>query len=89
MLQVPDVECILEWRSLQERKLSLQQGERLATHIMSPAKLERFIMHYERLTHRMLSEMPEQSDIVLRLDRDHRIDGVRINSGHLKKKDST
>jgi D-glycerate 3-kinase len=84
MLQVPDLECVFKWRSLQERKLALQQGETLATHILSQAELERFIMHYERLTSHMLSEMPEYSDIVLRLNSDHRIDGIRINSGYLK-----
>lgn len=89
MLQVPDLECVFKWRSLQEHKLALQQGGTSATHIMSQAELEHFIMHYERLTSHMLSEMPEYSDIVLRLNRDHRIDGVRINRGYLKEKVST
>lgn len=80
MLQVPDMESVLEWRSLQERKLALQKEEREANKIMGQIELERFIMHYERLTRHMLSEMPEYADIVLRLNREHLIDGVRINS---------
>lgn len=79
MLKIPAMECVLEWRSLQERKLAAQREEAKATHIMTPAELDRFIMHYERLTRHMLSEMPNHADIVLRLDRDHKIDGVRIN----------
>lgn len=83
MLKIPAMECVFEWRSLQERKLAAQREDAKATHIMTPAELDRFIMHYERLTRHMLKEMPEAADIVLRLDRDHKIDGVRINqSGH-------
>lgn len=86
MLQVPEMECVFKWRSLQERKLALQQGEMTASKIMSPAEIERFIMHYERLTRHMLRELPEQADIVLRLNRGHQVDGVRINPGDLKRK---
>ena len=32
------------------------------------SELRRFIMHYERLTRHILSEMPGRADVVLRLD---------------------
>ncbi len=88
MLKIPAMECVLEWRSLQERKLAAQREKTRATHIMSPAELDRFIMHYERLTRHMLNEMPEEADIVLRLDRGHKIDGVRFNRRCLTKEPS-
>lgn len=79
MLKIPAMECVFEWRSLQEQKLASQREKSRATHIMTPAEIDRFIMHYERLTRHMLDEMPKHADIVLRLDHDHKIDGVRIN----------
>jgi D-glycerate 3-kinase len=46
---------------------------------MDEAALQRFIMHYERLTRHILAEMPERADLVLRLDTTHQIDAVRVN----------
>ena len=84
MLQIPGMEFVFEWRNLQERKLAAQREGTGATRIMSPEELKRFIMHYERLTRHMLKEMPERADIALRLNRKHRIEGVRINPARLK-----
>ena len=47
---------------------------------MNQAERQRFIMHYERLTGHMLGEMPDNADIVLRINREHLIDGVSVNS---------
>jgi D-glycerate 3-kinase len=79
MLQIPGMDSVFEWRNLQERKLASKHKGAGATRIMNPEELRRFIMHYERLTRHMLQEMPERADIVLRLNRNHRIEGVRIN----------
>lgn len=84
MLQIPDMEAVFEWRNLQERKLASKYKGTGATRIMSPEELKRFIMHYERLTRHMLLEMSGRADIVLRLNRDHHIDGVRINQDRIK-----
>lgn len=64
MLQVPSFDKVYEWRALQESKLD--QG-------MNAAQLQHFIMHYERLTRYMLSEMPQRADRVLRIGNDHQI----------------
>ena len=80
MLQVPEMECVLEWRSLQEHKLAMRHKGTGTSKIMTQAELQRFIMHYERLTRDMLQRMPDYADIVLRLNRDHLIDGVDVNS---------
>jgi D-glycerate 3-kinase len=80
MLQVPEMECVREWRSLQEHKLAMRQKGTGTNKIMTQAELQRFIMHYERLTRHMLGGMPDYADIVLRINREHLIDGVGVNS---------
>jgi D-glycerate 3-kinase len=80
MLKVPDMESVMQWRGLQERKLALASGQQKEDKIMDAAALQRFIMHYERLTRNMLNEMPDRADLVLELSPEHQIDGVRINT---------
>ena len=80
MLKVPGMESVLDWRGLQERKLAAAADQIQDHRIMDSAALNRFIMHYERLTRAMLAEMPDRADLVLQLNADHQIDGVRINT---------
>lgn len=81
MLKAPSMECILEWRTLQEQKLAekmaLHQNGASAARIMSPDQIKRFIMHYERLTRVMLAEMPQRADSLYVIDEQHRIEGVQ------------
>jgi D-glycerate 3-kinase len=78
MLKAPSMECIVEWRTLQEIRLRenvmtvAQTGERNAG-VMNESELLWFIMHYERLTRHMLASMPGRADIVFELDHQHRI----------------
>ncbi|WP_237055405.1 phosphoribulokinase [Microbulbifer sediminum] len=74
MLQVPDMECVLEWRRLQEEKLRAATGGG-----MSDAAVNRFVQHYERVTRYLLEEMPQRADCVLQLGRDHQVCGLRLN----------
>ena len=64
MLQVPSFEYVYRWRESQER--CLPKG-------MNAQQLQRFILHYERLTKYMLQEMPARADKVLVLGEDHQI----------------
>ena len=81
MLKAPSMECVQEWRTLQEQKLT----DRVALHhdgaahvgIMNPQQIQRFIMHYERLTRWMLTEMPARSDTLFVIDDQHRIREAR------------
>lgn len=85
MLKAPSMECIIEWRSLQEQKLiakveAAAQASNSPTEagapnkgIMNEAELLWFIMHYERLTRYMLETMPDHADVVFHLDAQHRI----------------
>ena len=79
MMKVPSMENVFEWRSLQEQKLrAARQDETSATRIMSEQALQRFIMHYERITRRSLQEMPERADVVLELNAEHQIERVKV-----------
>ena len=74
-LRVPDMDRVLEWRSLQEEKLAAIAGN--ARHVMSPQAIQRFVMHYERLTRHSLKELPNRADLTLFLDENHNFYEVR------------
>ncbi len=42
-------------------------------HVMSDTQLERFVMHYERLSRHMLAEMPSRADVLVTLDAERQI----------------
>lgn len=74
MLDVPDMDCVLKWRTLQEQKLAENyQDNKTANHIMSAEQVADFIRYYERLTRSMLAEMPARADVVLKIDSHHQI----------------
>jgi len=82
MLKAPSLECVHQWRTLQEHKLretlnsAPKEGEKDGAHaqplrIMSEEEVARFIMHYERITRASLEEMPARADCVIHVDEDH------------------
>lgn len=62
MLRIPSFEKAIEWRRLQESKLSDPLNRR---------QLMRFIMHFERLTRHMLETVPTYADVVVDIDDQH------------------
>ncbi|MFN2360486.1 MAG: hypothetical protein ABR522_05320, partial [Marinobacter sp.] len=83
MLKAPSMECVLEWRTLQEQKLRGQsrdapekgkggKSDAQPLRIMSDDEVARFIMHYERITRASLAEMPARADCVINVEEDHR-----------------
>lgn len=85
-LRVPGMEQVLEWRGLQESKLSsANAGENQNHHLMDERALVRFIMHYERLTRHNLAEMPGRADVTLYLDEHHRFRRVVFSPEPTKK----
>lgn len=86
MLKAPSFDQVKQWRALQEHKLrqrqATSQSARAATSsaqgrgIMDDDALERFMMHYERLTLHMLKEMPSRADAVIVLNADHNVTHV-------------
>lgn len=71
-LKIPDFFSVIEWRSLQERKLMEQTGPLSSSKIMDTSAIRRFVMHFERLTRWNLEELPSLADMTLELDRSHR-----------------
>ncbi|WP_176591812.1 kinase [Sphingobium sp. EM0848] len=72
MLAAPGFEIVRRWRTQQERELRRDAGKG-----MSDAEVMRFIQHYERLTRHVLDEMPGRADLVIALDEERRVLGVR------------
>lgn len=70
-LQAPDLAAVRRWRLRQER-------DRPAAERLTAAEVRRFVQHYERVTLRMLSTLPNEADIVARLDGRHRVRGLRL-----------
>jgi D-glycerate 3-kinase len=87
MLKVPSMEAVYEWRSLQEKKLAervkyIFDTQQPTDHlrIMNEQEILRFIQHYERLTRHMLDEMPNRADVTLKLNENHKISEIQINT---------
>ncbi len=74
MLEIPSLDKVMEWRSLQEQKLRQQRGDN--HHVMDKTAIARFIMHYERLTLANLIEMPTRVDLLLKLNDQHQISEI-------------
>ena len=84
MLRVQGMERVFEWRRLQEHKLAARAAasgrDAGETRIMSDSEVERFIMHYERITRHILREMPTRAHIVFDVDDSHSAAEVHINA---------
>jgi D-glycerate 3-kinase len=79
MLKVPGMDQVFEWRALQERKLAATLPPDSPNRLMDAAAIQRFIMHYERLTRHNLAEMPGRADLVVEIDENHRFTRIRVN----------
>jgi D-glycerate 3-kinase len=70
MLKVESFEAVRANRRLQEQKLAARDPTGAA--LMDDAALDRFLMHYERLTRWMLEEMPARADVLIEIGPDQR-----------------
>ncbi len=69
IIKVPNMEFVYKSRWLQEQTLEKTiKDPALKDKIMTKEEVYRFVMHYERLTHYILEEIPKFSDIVLERD---------------------
>ena len=75
-LKVPSCEYVLKWRLLQEKKLKLSsKGKK----IMSKKQIKEFVMFYERITRQMIKDLKYKSDILIKLDKKHRLYDIKFN----------
>lgn len=74
-LRVPDFACVKRWRSGAEQALRARLSARGddTSRLMDDAALARFFDHYERFTAHAMARMPGLADVVLEVDRDHRV----------------
>ena len=49
-------------------------------HALSPAQLRRFVMHYERISRHALRVLPALADIVVTIDANRRVRGIRMKT---------
>jgi len=76
-LKAPSFKKVLEWRTLQEKKLSNFNKEK--NFIMNNSQLTRFVMFYERITQHMFKYMPKSADIVIPINFQHQPINLRLN----------
>ena len=70
MLEVGSFDMVRAHRKRQEQRLAARRPD--GTAVMDDAALDRFLMHYERLTRWMLEEMPARADIRIPIGEDQR-----------------
>lgn len=82
LLRVPSFNQARAWRRLQERKLRDDRpGDDAGEHgLRTDAEVDRFVMHFERLTRHMLETMPAYADSVIEVDTGHRL-AQRLDRG--------
>ena len=74
-LKVPNFKYVYKWRLLQEKKLMLKyQGKK----VMNKLQIKKFIMFYERISKEMMKSVPNYSDIIILLDKKHRLQKIRF-----------
>ena len=74
-LKVPNFKHVFKWRLLQEKKLKLKsRGKK----IMTKDQVKEFIMYYERITRQMLKDFRKNSDVVLKIDSNHKFTDIKL-----------
>jgi len=74
MLKAPSFDCIYQWRVQQEQKLANQlTPQQSSSAVMTEQKIQRFIMHFQRLTEHGLATLPMQADVTFELDENRQI----------------
>ncbi len=76
MLKIPDFQKVIEWRKLQETKLKNSSGQYAG---MNEQEIERFTMHFERITRNCLKEMPTRATLVFEIGMEHCINNALYN----------
>lgn len=81
LIAAPSFDAVFAWRREQERKLAARVAASGGADgaIMDDAAVARFIMHYERLTRHILSEMPDRADGILALDADRVVRSLALD----------
>ncbi len=75
-LKVPSFEHVYKWRLLQEKKLKKDfKGKKIMDH----KQIKKFIMFYERITRNMLKTLNLNANIVVKIDKKHKLKSLKFN----------
>jgi D-glycerate 3-kinase len=75
-LKVPSFQYVYKWRLLQEKKIKLRSKSK---KIMNNLEIKKFIMFYERTTKNMIKNLSKKANILIALDKKHKLKSMRIN----------
>ena len=75
-LEVPSFKYVYKWRLLQEKKLELKSSGKKT---MSQTQIKNFVMFYERITDTMLKNLKKESEIIIKIDKKHRLKKIIFN----------
>ncbi len=67
-LKIPNFSVVYAQRLEQEQRLKTVGKGRVGQRAMDAQALQRFIMHFQRLTEYMLAEIPTRADLILEID---------------------
>ena len=74
-LKVPNFNYVYRWRLLQEEKLKiLSKGKKT----MTKNQIKKFVMYYERITRQMIKDLKQDADVVISLDKKHRLNNIKF-----------
>ena len=75
-LKVPSIKYVLKWRLLQEKKLRITSK---GNKTMNDKQIENFVMFYERITKNMIKTLSKKADVVIGIDKKHRLKSIKFN----------
>jgi len=78
-LEAPSIEKVIEWRTLQEKKL-VDSSANKKPDVMSEQQIRQFIMYFERITRHSLETLPAIADITLKINDEHQVCEVNLHT---------
>ena len=75
-LKVPSFKYVFKWRLLQEKKLRITSK---GNKTMNDKQIENFVMFYERITKNMIKILSKKADVVIGIDKKHRLKSTKFN----------
>ncbi len=72
-IKVPSIDSVYNWRQEQEEGLKKSDKNKVRAKGMTGDELQRFIMHYQRITEYMVGSMTKKADWYISLDSSHNI----------------
>jgi len=78
-LKAPSFDSVFNWRLEQEQKLKERVGNTEGSEVMDSSEIHQFIQYYQRLTERVLQDLPSTSDVMWTLGEDRSIINMSAN----------